>query len=280
MKTRGFPLAKVLRISALCVLTLVIIFPLMVTLFTSLKPAGEVITAEPTLLPSHITFHNYVALFQVRSFPRYLANSALVGGLTSLITLIIASLAAFALVWLKFPGKRVIGRSILFTYMFPQILLVIPLFYICFRLNLIDNKLGLVFTYLAISLPFGTWLLKSYFESISDNLIESALLDGCSYLRSLFSIVIPISIPGVAVVGILSFIQGWSEYLFASTLLTTDANRTIALGLQTLLGFNRVDYALFTAAGVVMVLPVVILYISIQKYLMGNLAIGNSRTQE
>jgi ABC-type glycerol-3-phosphate transport system permease component len=268
---------KYSKVIILGIITLILFFPLIIMVFTSLKPTGEVITATPTLFPKVFTLQNYIDLFQMRPFVTYLGNSLLVASLTAVITVIAASLAACALVWMKLPGKKAISRSILFTYMFPQILLVIPLFILCYKLSLIDSKFGLVLTYLSFSLPFSIWLLKSYFESMPAGLIECALIEGCSYFSCLIRIVFPVALPAVVTTGILSFILGWSEYLFAATLISSDANRTIAIGLQTLIGYHRVDYGMFTAAGVIMVLPVLILYLLVQKYVMRDLTLPHTK---
>lgn len=263
-----------LHFLVLCVVTFIIIFPLVITFFTSLKPPSEVITATPTLLPTDFTLDNYIKLFKVRSFPQYMLNSFSVASLTAILSLMISSLAACAMVWIKFPAKKLIIKSVLVSYMFPQILLIIPLFIMCYRLNLIDSKFSLVLAYLSFSLPFSVWMLKTFFESIPLELMEASLIDGCSYWQALTRIVLPISLSGIATVVIFSFVLAWSEYLFAANLITTDANRTVAVGLQTLLGNFRTDYALLTAASITMSLPVYCLFVMVQKYFIQGLTVG------
>ncbi len=266
---------KAIRLVLLMILTYVLLFPMTVALFTSLKPPGEVITATPSLLPHDFTLQNYRVLFSLREFPRYLLNSFLVSCYTALISILVSSLAAYALVWMNFTGKRTIVKAIFFTYMFPQILLVLPLFLMCYELNLIDTKMALVLTYLSFSLPFCVWMLKSFFESIPEELVEAAMLDGCTYLQCLFKVVLPVSIPAVTAVLVFSFVLGWSEYLFANTLIISDTNRTIAIGLQTLIGYYRVDYGLLTAASIVMTLPVLLFFVTVQKYFIQGLVVGS-----
>ncbi|MFA5385142.1 MAG: carbohydrate ABC transporter permease [Eubacteriales bacterium] len=255
--------------------TFVLLLPLIITVLTSFKPAGEVITAVPTLIPHRFSLQNYIDLFTIQEFPRYLLNSSLVASCTAVLTLIIASLAACALVWMRFPGKKVILCSILFTYMFPHILLLIPLFLMCHNFNLIDTKFSLVLVYLAFSLPFSTWMLQGFFESIPRELIEASFMDGCSYRDTLLRIVIPVSLPGVGAVGIFSFVLAWGEYLFAGTLINHETNRTIAIGLQTLVGYYRTDYALLTAASTAMSLPIFVLLVAAQKYFIQGLTTGS-----
>jgi len=218
---------------------------------------------------------NYSDLFSIREFPNYLLNSLIVASTTSLVTLIIAAFAACAFVWMQFPGKKIIIRLILFTYMFPGILLAIPLYLMLFKAGLTDTRTGLVMTYLSLSLPFSIWMLKSFFESIPVELVETALLDGCSYPACLVKVVLPVSLPGIMAVMIFSFIIGWSEYLFANTLISSDTNRTIAIGLQTLLGYYRTDYGLLTAACMVMMVPVLVFFIMVQKYFIKGLVAGS-----
>lgn len=274
MKYKGTWLKSIGYFLLLSIVTFIIIFPMVITFFTSLKPIGEVITAAPTLLPQHFTLDNYIKLFKVRNFPQYMYNSLWVASFTAILSLMISSLAAAAIIWMKFPGRKLVAKGILAAYMFPQILLIIPLFIMCYRLNLIDTKFSLVMAYLSFSLPFSVWMLKTFFESIPAELVQAALVDGCSYWQVLHRIILPISLAGITTVVIFSFVLGWSEYLFAANLITSDSNRTIAVGLQTLLGYYRTDYALLTAASVTMSLPVYCLFVMVQKYFIKGLTVG------
>ncbi len=265
---------EAMRIFSLCIIVLILLLPLIIIFFTSFKPIGEVITVEPTFFPQVFTMQNYINLFTIRAFPKYMLNSFFVASFTAMISLTAASFAAFAIVWIQFSGKKIIVKMLLVTYMVPKILLLIPLFIMCYRLNLIDTRMGLVLTYLSYTLPLSVWLLKTYFESIPVELVESALIDGCDYFKCLVKIVLPVALPGIATVFIFTFVSGWTEYLFANILINSDGNRTIAAGLQTLLGYYRSDYALLAAASTVMTLPVFILFIFIQKQFIKGLTIG------
>jgi multiple sugar transport system permease protein len=276
MKKRA-RISSILSTLLLAGITLVLFFPIVLTVLTSLKPPDEIITATPKLFPEHYTLENYRTLFSLREFRAYLGNSLLVAGLTALIGTMISLLASYALVWMKFPAKRTLVRSIFLTYMFPEIIMIIPLFLMCSDMNLIDSRFGLVLVYLSFSLPFSIWLLKLFFESIPVNLIEASTLDGCSDLQCMLRIALPLSLPAVTTVFVLSFVLAWDEYLYANTLILTDTNRTIAVGLQTLIGQHHVDFGLLAAAGVIMVLPVWALFLMVQKYIVRGLAVGNAR---
>lgn len=277
MKKRRARVASALNTLLLAGITLVAFFPIGLAVLTSLKPPDEIITTSPSLLPQHFTMENYRTLLSLHEFQAYLGNSLLVAGLTALIGTVISLLASYALVWMKFPGRGPLVRSVFLTYMFPEIIMIIPLFLMCQDLGLIDNRLGLVLVYLSFTVPFGVWLLKLFFESIPVNLIEASTLDGCSDLQCLMRIALPLSLPAVTSVFVLSFVLAWDEYLYASILILSDANRTIAVGLQALIGHHHVDFGLLTAAGVIMVVPVLALFVMVQKYIVRGLAMGPAR---
>ncbi len=261
----------------LVLVTLLSVFPIVAIVLTSFKPPYEVVAKIPSLFPHEFTLDNYIKLFALRDFRTYIVNSLLVSSLTTILTMIIATLASFALVWMNTPAKRIISRSFLVAYMFPRILLAIPLAMICYEMHLIDNRFALVMAYMSFTLPFVIWFLKSFFESIPTGLIEAAKLDGCSDLQCIWRIVIPISLPVVTTSAVLGFVLSWNEYLYANTLLLSENNRTVAVGLQTLMGHYHIDYGLLTAAGVIIVLPVITLFLAAQKYIVKGMALSNSK---
>ncbi len=270
-------LNNVLMLVLVSTISYVLLFPVIVGIFTSFKPTSEVITLTPTLIPKHWTLVHYKALFATGEYPTYLFNGLFVAFFTTIATIMLASLAAVAIVWMKVPAKKQILQLILFTYMFPRILIIVPLFMMLYKLNLIDNKFGVVLSYLCFTLPFGIWMLKGFFESIPSDILDAARIDGCSYFSALRKVIIPVTLPAMAAVGTFSFILGWSEYIFASIIITSNSNRTITLGLYTLMGYYRTDYGLLTAACVIMIIPIVIFFIYIQKYLVSGLTAGTTK---
>jgi len=259
---------EIIRIIALSIITLVVLFPIILTVLTSFKPRQEIVTATPSLLPEHFTFSNYTRLFSTGHYGHYLVNSLVISLLAALLCVIISSLAAYAITWMRAPGKRIFSWSLFITYMFPAVISVIPLFLICYEFNLIDNKLVLVIIYLAFDLPFGIWLMKSCLDSIPGGLVEAARLDGCSDLQVLRKIIMPLSLPFILTNAALSFVLSWNDYIVASVLITNDSNRTLAVGLQSLIGFHHVDYGMITAGGVIMLLPVLLFFLLAQKYIL------------
>jgi len=256
------------KIILLSLLSLIVLFPIILTVLTSLKPQSEIVSATPGLFPQHFTLVNYLRLFSTGNYAGYFVNSCLVSVLTALLCVLISALAAYAITWMKTPGRKILSWTLLVTYMFPAIISVIPLFLICYELDLIDNKFTLVLIYLSFALPFGIWLMKSCLESIPSNLVEAARLDGCSDLQCLRRIILPLSLPFILTNGALSFVLAWNDYLVASVLITNDANRTLAVGMQSLIGYHHVDFGLITAAGMVMLFPVLLLFWLTQKYIV------------
>ncbi len=266
---------SIMKFSFLLLLALVIWIPIIVVVFTSFKDRSEIVMQNPSLLSKSINFKNYIRLFNVMDFGVYLKNSLIVAAATSSFSLIISSLAAYALVWIKFKGKNAFISFIMFVYIFPQILLAIPLFLMCYRLGLIDTKFALILTYLSFIMPFGIWMTRNYFQTIPKDLVDAGLLDGCNHMQCLFHVVIPASLPVFASVLIFSFVLAWSDYMFANILIQTNLNRTAAIGLQTLVSSHGTDFGLLCAAAVVMALPVVIFSAFIQRLFIGDLAIGS-----
>ena len=269
-------LGRVLLLLAALTATGAILFPALVALGTSFKPMEEIFTMTPSILPQSPTLASYRKLLGMPEFSRYLVNSLAISGLTSLIAVMASLLAAYALTFLRFPGRRMISQMILMTYMFPAVTLVIPLYFLASRLNLLDTYLLLIMSDLSFSLPIAVWLMNGYFEKLPPELVQAAQIDGCSHLQIIRHIILPVMTPGVTAAGVFAFILAWSEYLFSLTLTLTDRSRTISAGMHyCLMGNYRTDYGLLTAAGIIVVIPVVALFTLFQKYITGGLTEGS-----
>ena len=223
----------------LFVLILWTIAPLYWMLVTSLKVNAEIYGTSVTLWPSKPTLDNYRILFKETNFPIYFRNSMIVAVATTFLSLIIAALGAYALTRLNFPGRRFFARALVYTYLMPSSLLFIPLLVIIRGVGLQNTLEGLVFSYLGFTVPFCSWLLMGYFMSIPIELEESAMIDGCSRLGVLFRIVLPLTLPALAVVAFFSFTLSWNEFIYALTLVTASSERTIPVGV--LVQLTRAD---------------------------------------
>ncbi|GGI17233.1 carbohydrate ABC transporter permease [Gottfriedia solisilvae] len=269
LKKTGFYIGLVLLLG-------VMLFPFFIMLMTSLKSSKEAISTSPTLLPKVWTFQHYIDIFNPTIFPyiNYFKNSLIVALIAASISVAFGILGAYALSKLKFKGRVTINASFYTVYMFSGILLVVPLFKIISGLGLYDTRLALIITMIVQTLPTAIFMLKSYFDTIPEDLEEAAMIDGLSRLKIIFYIIIPLSISGIVSVFVYAFMIAWNDYLFASIFLSSSENFTLPIGLNTL--FSTPDYVWgrMMAASLVTALPVVGMYALSERFIKGNLTEG------
>ena len=269
---------KLSRVAGLAVLSFVTIFPLYTIVISSIKPLGDV---QSTFhwIPSHVTFRPYIDIWKTIPLAHYFLNSVIVSVSATVCSVVIAIFAAYAVSRYHFRGRQVFTITVLATQMFPGILFLLPLFVIFVNIekslgiSLYGTYVGLIITYLTFSLPFSIWMLVGYFNSIPRELEEAAMVDGATPIGALFRILIPISLPGIVAVAIFAFITAWGEVLFASVL-TTDATRTLAIGLRNYASQSNVYWNQLMAAAIVVSLPVVVAFLAMQRYIVGGLTAG------
>jgi len=270
---------RISRVAGLAILSFVTIFPLYTIVISSIKPLGDV-RGTFSWLPSHVTLKPYVDIWHTIPLARYFVNSLVVSVSATVLSVVVAIFAAYAISRYVFRGRRVFSTTVLATQMFPGILFLLPLFVIFVNIEkslgiqLYGSRLGLIITYLTFSLPFSIWMLVGYFESIPRDLEEAALIDGATPIGALFRILIPISLPGIAAVAIFAFITAWGEVLFASVL-TTDQTTTLAIGLRNYASQSNVLWNQLMAASIVVSLPVVAAFLALQKYIVSGLTAGS-----
>jgi multiple sugar transport system permease protein len=260
----------------LAVAVLVALFPFFWILRTAVTPTPEAFSLRPTLLPTSFTLEHVVRVIVSPTLPfgRYFLNSTLVSLGTTAMVLVAGSWGAYALARLEFKGRRAFGIGLLLIQLFPAVLLVIPLFVVFARVGLVNNLLGLVVAYTTFSLPFVTWLLRGYFLSIPRELEDAARIDGCSYLGVLFRVVLPMAAPGLAAVAALAFVNSWNEFFFAYVFINDDAKRVLAIGLSAYIDQFRTDYTGLFAMATLTTLPVVVVFVVFQRFLVGGLTAG------
>ena len=254
--------------SGVSVLLLFTAFPFAWMIATAFKRSHEIFTTPPTLLPESLTLENVARLFEQTRFAVYLGNSILVATCTVLLTLAIATPAAYALTRFRFRGREAISATVLFTYMFAPIMVIIPFYVLMRALELTNTRLGLVLAYSAFCLPFALWLLRSFFQSIPLELEEAALIDGASRARAVLHVVLPLAIPGVIATGTFTFILAWNDYIFARVLLSADELKTLPVGIADLYNASVVDWGMIMSAGMLVLLPVLVVFVFIQRYLV------------
>jgi arabinogalactan oligomer/maltooligosaccharide transport system permease protein len=258
---------------------IVSIFPLLILISTSFKPVSEVFSTQ--LIPSHPTLSNYQYVLTNSSsggtadFLIWLKNSLTIAVLTTLVGLGLSAPAAYAVSRWNFLGKQGVLLSFLITQMFPGVLLIVPLYILFARLHLLDNIFGLVIAYATTALPFSVWMLKNFFDAVPKELDEASRVDGLGPFRTFWRIILPLTIPGVAVVGFFNFMTSWNEFMMAFTFLSSNANLTLPVGIQHFVNQFNVQWQYLTAAAVMMTIPVLLLFFWAQRYLISGLTGGS-----
>ena len=248
--------------------------PLYWMVTTSFKTNAEVYGTTATLWPRQPTLANYRVLFTRTPFVVYFQNSTLIALATTAVTVVTSAFGAYALVRLRFPGRRLLARTLVYTYLVPQSLLFIPLFTILVNAGLSNTRTGLVLTYLGFTVPFCTWLLMGYFLSVPVELEEAGLVDGCSRLGVLFRIVMPVTLPALAVTAFFSFTLSWNEYLYASVFVSNVNAKTIPTGIPSFIIEDVFFWGPMMASTVLSVIPPLAVYFVFQRWLLTGLTLG------
>lgn len=248
------------------------IIPIYWMVFASIKTNKEIYDTT-SFWPSSIYLGHYIKLLN-GPFVRWVRNSFEIATGTTIFSVVVGSLAAYAIARLHFIGRRVVARSLIFTYLVPSSLLFIPLFTIVAGLGL-ANKIGsLLLVYLTFTVPFCTWLLVGYFKSVPAELEEAALIDGCNRPTALIRITLPISLPAVAVVALFSFTLSWNEFLYALVFINNIESRTATVGLLSMLGQDVFFWGQMMAGAVLTCIPPVVIYMIAQRWVVRGLSVG------
>ena len=243
-------------------------------LVTSVKEHDEIYGTSATLWPQRPTLDNYRTLFFETDYFLFFRNSMTVALATTFLTVLCASLAAYAIVRLRFPGRNFLARGMIYTYLVPQSLLFIPLFAIMAGVGLTNSLTGLTIAHMGFTIPFCTWLLMGFFMSIPIELEESAFVDGCTRLGVLFRIVLPISLPALAVVAFFSFTLSWNEYLYAVVFNSDPHVLTIPTGLSNFVVEDVFFWGPIMASTALTVIPPLLVYFFFQRWLITGLTMG------
>jgi len=225
--------------------------------------------------PEHFSASNFQSLFADQPFARWLLNSAVVAAATTFLGVFLASTAAYAFSRFRFPGRRAGLMSFLVSQMFPGVLMMIPLYIIIVQwLGLGSSYIGLVLVYTVTAIPFCVWMMKGYFDTIPRELEESALIDGASQAMIFFRIVLPLAKPAVAVTALFSFMTAWNEFIQAATFMNKEEMYTAPVGLRFFVGGYSQQWGYFAAGSIVAAIPIMILFMFLQKYLVSGLTAG------
>jgi ABC-type glycerol-3-phosphate transport system permease component len=273
---RSLSLGKVAGTLSLWLLVLIVVGPLAWAAISSFKPDVETSTYPPTILPHQVTIENYIKLFTVLPFTTFFINSLVVSVATSVLTILLSATAAYSTARFRSPFAEVTSAVGLVAYMLPGIVIVVPVFAVAQAIHALDSLPALVVIYTAYFVPFGVWQLRSYFAGIPIELEEAAMVDGASRLEAFYMVVVPQALPGLIATGIWTFTVAWNEYLFASLLLYTQEHQTLSIGLSTVLvsDNNLYSWGVLMAACTLMTVPVMVIFMVIQRSLVAGLSSG------
>jgi multiple sugar transport system permease protein len=272
----GYRARKIMgRIAIYLVLTfiaLLVILPLLWMLSTSFKPRAWLFAPEIHWIPPVFSLVNYERLFANPATPilRWFMNSVYVATLVTVLILIIDALAAYAYARMKFPGRKIIFTLLLATLFLPGIMFLIPNFLTIFRLGLLDRYAGVIIP--ALAGVFGVFFLRQFFEALPRELEEAAEMDGATTLQTFFQIVLPLSKPALATLGVITFLGAWNDFLWPLLILSNRNMLTLPPGLRTLQGAYTSEYGLMMAGAVVVAIPVLIIYVLLQRYIVESVA--------
>jgi multiple sugar transport system permease protein len=263
-----------MRILILLPIMVFVLFPFYWVIITSFKTTAQISQRQSIFWPDPPTLTQYQELVFNSPFLHWLGNSILVAALSTIISVTIAALAAYALTRLKFLGAGLLTTAILITYLLPGTLIFIPLYQTLADLGLINSYGALLTTYPTFLVPFATWVLIGYFRSIPVELEEAAMIDGASRLYAFVRITLPLAAPALLSVALFAFTNAWNEFLFAFVFITSESLRTLPIGLQSMVVGDILPWGELMAASLLTAIPVAILYMYAQRFLVGGLTVG------
>ncbi len=255
-------------------MSVITVYPFLNILKSALSEGSMIYSMELSVLPQEPTLDNFKRAFTDTDLLIWLKNSLIVSVLTAIFGVVVSVSAAYAFSRFRFWGKKVGLMTFLITQMFPAPMLLLPMFILISKLNLIDSFFGLLVPYTALAVPFCVWMLKGYFDTIPKSLEESAYIDGASVLKTLVVIILPLSAPALAITALFSFMTAWSEFIVANIILVNPDSITLPIGLISLAGDFSPDWGVYSAAAFITAFPAMIMFMIVSKYLVGGLTLG------
>ncbi|MFH0991475.1 MAG: carbohydrate ABC transporter permease [bacterium] len=265
------------RAMVVCVMLLIafiVLLPILWIFSTSLKPLSEVTKSPPEWFNPHMSLKPYSDMFFYLPFSTYALNSFIVASVSTLLTLIIGSLAAFAFSRCYFKGKNAFLLIFLLSQMLPGASVIVPLFQLLQKVGFYDSHLGLILIHTAVLLPFVIWLLYGFFKEIPREVEDAALIDGCSRMEALWKVILPLALPGMGATALFAFLGSWNEFFFALILTSSDATRTIPVGIGLFVGEYQDVWNQMSAAAVLFSLPPLILFMIMRRTFVKGLSAG------
>lgn len=241
---------------------------------TSLVTEQEIFIRPLQYLPTSLTFENFIDLFRRMNFLTYFRNSFVVGLGTTVLGLFVSVTAAYAFARYRFRARRFLMSMFLVIPMFPSVLILIPIYDVMRAIGLVDTYLALIIAYCSFAIPFAVWMMTGYFSALPSDMEEAARVDGCNRLTAFVRILLPVALPGMSATALYIFITSWNEYVFAALLAQDEAVRTLPVALQFFITEFTVNWGMLAAGGVIVSLPVILLFVFLQRHLISGLTAG------
>lgn len=269
------------KIGSLCchtyliILSVVALFPLVWVILSSVKGSGELTSNPTSFLPKEFTFINYKNVIDNLGFTVNIGNSLIIALITTVIAITVSSMAAYGIVKFFPRFGNIMSRVLVTTYMFPPILLAIPYSLVMAKLGLTNTRVGLIIVYLSFSVPYAVWMLVGFFKTVPIGIEEAARVDGANKLVTFVRIVLPLVAPGIVATAIYTFINAWNEFLYSLILINSTDLMTVSVALKSLQGAEILDWGSMMAASTIVVIPSVIFFTFIQRYIAGGMTEGS-----
>jgi len=251
-------------------------FPIYWMVVSSLRSPEHLLTTV-SLVPGPFTFEYYRNLVDLSDYPAQFMNSVIVAAATVAITMVFSVMIAYGVTRQRIRGKRIIVGSMLYAYMFPPLLIAIPMYSAFAKAGLTDSLVSLVCAHLTLTLPLGVWFLWGFFKNMPFEIEEAAMIDGCTRLGAFLRVVLPLSLPGLITVGIFSFLLSWTDYTFAVIMIASDANKTIPVGIASMVGSFDLRWGEIMAGSTLIALPLLAAYTFLSKYFIQGLSAGATK---
>ena len=267
-------LQRVLVYLLVVAITIITVYPIIVVINVSIRPNDALYTTSLSLVPDAPTLEAYRTILFDRGFLLWMRNSLIVATAVTIFGVALASTAAYGISRFDFPGRKPAMVALLITQMFPATMLLLPLYVLMRHLHLVDSLIGLIIAYTATVLPFTVWTLKGYYDTIPRDLEEAALVDGTNHVGAFVRVVLPLARPALMITGLFSFMSGWSEFIVARVILSSQGLYTLPLGLEGLAGTFQTEWANYSAGSLLVCIPVVALFLILNRFLVSGLTLG------
>lgn len=259
----------------LVLFSVIALFPVWQVVSISLRPGNKLLSTDLEFIPSNPSLKSFVTLLTERDFLIWMGNSALISIAVTITGVAIASMAGYGFSRFRFPGKNMGLLSLLTTQMFPATMLLLPMYIMLIKLGLINTYVGAIVMYSATALPFCIWTMKGYYDTIPTSLEEAARIDGCSQFAAFYRIILPLAAPALVITALFSFMTAWSEYVVAAQILQDSSLWTLPLGLKSFEASMSTEWGLYGAASLMVMIPVVILFLTLSRWLVSGLTLGS-----